>query len=131
MNKKIVVSSEIVDKFKKRGLPDIEIVELHTPVPWHQHDMEQGVICTEGGLPIVDCNAKSLPSREIKANVNLVLRSVNNHKNLVDICKKQHDAIDLLFSLLIEKDKTFFPSKCGDPWKTFLMANHVLNEVVK
>lgn len=40
--------------------------------------------------------------------------------------KAQHEAIDLLFAMLIERDKTFFPSKSGRPWEAMLLGNKAL-----
>jgi transcription initiation factor TFIIIB Brf1 subunit/transcription initiation factor TFIIB len=34
---------------------------------------------------------------------------------LLEAAKDQHAAIDILFSMLIERDKTFLPSKCFKP----------------
>ena len=35
----------------------------------------------------------------------------NSHDALLAALKAQHEAIDILFAMLIERDKTFFPSK--------------------
>lgn len=39
---------------------------------------------------------------------------------LLDACKAQHDAIDILFAMLIAKtmhaERPFYPSQCGRPW---------------
>ena len=37
-------------------------------------------------------------------------------KELLAACEAQHDAIDTLLAILVERDPTFFPSKCGKPW---------------
>lgn len=43
--------------------------------------------------------------------------------DLLDACKIQHQAIDRLFAELIQRDKTFFPSKSGLPWEAVLKGN--------
>lgn len=58
----------------------------HTPTPFHLHDMEAGFICTEGGLPIIDCNAPMLTQEEATANALLVVEACNNYAAL----KKSH-----------------------------------------
>ena len=40
--------------------------------------------------------------------------------------KAQHDAIDILFAMLIERDQTFFPSKSGKPWEAIEQGNKAL-----
>ena len=43
-------------------------------------------------------------------------------KLLLEACKAQHDAIDLLFARLIALDPEFLPSKSGKPWEALLLA---------
>lgn len=38
----------------------------------------------------------------------------------------QHDAIDILFAMLIERDPKFFPSKSGKPWDAMVLGNNAL-----
>lgn len=38
-------------------------------------------------------------------------------------CKAQHEAIDRLFALLIEKVPGFMPSKSGQPWTACVQGN--------
>lgn len=38
-------------------------------------------------------------------------------RQLLEACKAQHEAIDLLFARLIQLDPNFFPSKSGKPWE--------------
>lgn len=55
------------------------------------------------------------------------LKKVNNKKEvLLDAVKAQHDAIDVLFALLIAKDPTFFPSKSGKPWQAIIQGNEAI-----
>lgn len=42
---------------------------------------------------------------------------------LLEACEAQHQAIDILFALLIQKDKSFYPSKSGKPWDALIQAN--------
>jgi hypothetical protein len=43
---------------------------------------------------------------------------------LLTACKAQHDAIDILFALLIDKTNAeFLPSKSGKPWEAILLGN--------
>ena len=43
--------------------------------------------------------------------------------DLLEACKVQHQAIDRLFAELIQRDKTFFPSKSGLPWEATVKGN--------
>lgn len=47
-------------------------------------------------------------------------------EDLLSAVKAQHEAIDILFALLIEKDPTFFPSKSGKPWQAILQGNEAI-----
>jgi hypothetical protein len=38
----------------------------------------------------------------------------------------QHDAIDILFAMLIEAKPGFFPSKSGKPWEAMQLGNKAL-----
>lgn len=49
------------------------------------------------------------------------LESIN--ADLLEACEAQHQAIDRLFALLIEKDEKFFPSKSGQPWEAIQQGN--------
>lgn len=44
-------------------------------------------------------------------------------QELLEACKAQHEAIDRLFALLIEKVPEFYPSKSGQPWEAVLKGN--------
>ncbi len=52
------------------------------------------------------------------------------HKSAPDLyeaCKAQHEAIDILFAMLIMRDKKFFPSKSGKkPWEAIKQGNKAL-----
>lgn len=47
-------------------------------------------------------------------------------KQLLEACKAQHDAIDLLFAMLIKRDPKFFPSKSGKPWEAIVKGNEAI-----
>lgn len=42
---------------------------------------------------------------------------------LLDACKAQHKAIDLLFAMLIARDENFYPSESGRPWDAIVQGN--------
>ena len=46
---------------------------------------------------------------------------------LLKACKAQHEAIDLLFAMLIKVDPNFFPSKSGKPWEAVVLGNAAIN----
>jgi len=48
--------------------------------------------------------------------------------NLLSACKAQHKAIDILFALLIGKDKKFFPIKSGQPWEALQQGNRAIKD---
>ena len=56
-----------------------------------------------------------------------VILYVNSHEALLNACKKQHDAIDYLFALLIEKDRKFRPSK-SFAWGACLEGNEAIRQ---
>jgi len=47
-------------------------------------------------------------------------------EKLLEACKAQHDAIDLLFAMLIKLDSNFFPSKSGKPWEAIRLGNEAI-----
>jgi len=47
-------------------------------------------------------------------------------EKLLEACKAQHDAIDLLFAMLIKLDPNFFPSKSGKPWEAVALGNEAI-----
>lgn len=51
--------------------------------------------------------------------------------DLINACKAQHEAIDLLFAMLIVQSppgKTFYPSKSGKPWEALVAGNAALRK---
>lgn len=43
--------------------------------------------------------------------------------DLLHACKAQHEAIDSMFALLVEKDENFYPSKSGQPFEALKGGN--------
>ena len=80
------------------------------------------------GYPITDskgeCNIAIIPTHYCspEANANLIAASPDMYEAL----EAQHEAIDILFSMLIERDKAFFPSKSGRPWEAMIQGNKAL-----
>jgi len=60
--------------------------------------------------------------KEDEANAHLIAAAPDMYEAL----KAQHEAIDILFAMLIEKDRTFFPSKSGRPWEAIIQGNQAL-----
>lgn len=48
--------------------------------------------------------------------------------DLYEACKAQHNAIDMLFALLLSKDPNFFPSKSGQPWEALIKGNKAIKK---
>lgn len=73
-----------------------------------------GLYCTRG----IECpEAKKILRTFVRDTRTLLARE------LLDQCVAYHDAMDVLFALLImeagnDKPHPFYPSKCGKPWKT-------------
>ena len=68
---------------------------------------------------------------ELAHNIDLlgeeeILRRLDSHAALVEACRAQHDAIDILFAMLIERSSNFFPSKSGKPWEAMLQGSAAL-----
>lgn len=47
---------------------------------------------------------------------------------LLEACKAQHQAIDILFAKLIQLDPNFFPSKSGQPWEAVIQGNAAITK---
>ena len=50
---------------------------------------------------------------------------------LLNACKAQHKAIDILFARLINEDVDFLPSKSGQPWKAIQEGNAAIEKAEK
>jgi phosphoketolase len=63
---------------------------------------------------------------EAQANAAFIARAMECHDDLLAACKAQHEAIDILFAMLIARSPaggTFYPSKSGQPWEA-MKAGH-------
>ncbi len=57
-----------------------------------------------------------------------LLARAKKEPDLLEACKAQHDAIDLLFAKLIQLDPNFFPSKSGQPWAALQQGNAAIKK---
>ncbi len=57
-----------------------------------------------------------------------LLTCIKQRRSLLNTCKAQHKAIDILFTMLIQKNKKFFPSKSGQPWKAIQQGNRAIKD---
>jgi hypothetical protein len=56
---------------------------------------------------------------EVEANARLIAAA----PDLLAAVKAQHNAIDILFAMLIERDRGFLPSQSRVPWAALLKGN--------
>ena len=56
-----------------------------------------------------------------------IVLAVNLNNNLLEVVKAQHQAIDRLFALLIEKVPGYLPSKSGQPWEALIKGNEAIS----
>ncbi len=61
----------------------------------------------------------------------IIDRSEASRKELLEACEAQHNAIDILFAMLIEKDEKFLPSKSGQPWAAVQQGNAAIAKAKK
>jgi len=47
---------------------------------------------------------------------------------MYEALRVQHDAMDILFTMLIVRDQTFLPSQSGEPWEALLQGNAALDK---
>jgi len=81
-------------------------------------------------IKTLDCGCEII----VATNGSVMLTYCPLHKSAPDLyeaCKAQHEAIDILFAMLIIKDKTFFPSKSGIPWEATVKGYQVISKVAK
>jgi hypothetical protein len=95
---------------------------------------------TQGGIPALTNLDMLYPQvlLEVMADSEAALRAVAVpelqrierleavNADLLTACKQQHDAIDMLFALLITRsprDDVFYPSKSGAPWDAAVAGN--------
>jgi len=69
-------------------------------------------------------NDKAIARSVIQANARLITAA----PKMLSALKKQHQAIDILFAMLIETKKDFFPSKSGLPWEAIQEGNQIINK---
>jgi hypothetical protein len=107
----------------------------HTPGPWtvEQDVVNNGdiLIMTPEFRPLAEVDVRQSPEdtdgipREIAlANARLIAAA----PELLEACKAQHDAIDLLFAMLIQATPDFFPSKSGQPWQAMIQGNAAIQK---
>lgn len=57
------------------------------------------------------------------------------NQQLLAACKAQHQAIDMLFAMLIAKtmnnEKPFYPSESGQPWTALLLGRSAIDAAEK
>jgi hypothetical protein len=105
----------------------------HTAGPWRIDDYDRTMIwATDAHMRICDIRgwghltgacSLNLPDAEAEAIQEANARLIAAAPELLAACKAQHEAIDMLFAMLISVDKTFFPSKSGPPWDALVQAN--------
>src|SRR5882724_3994416 len=108
----------------------------HTPGPWSLrieldedscmgksiftiHEQKEGDI-----LGICTLNNYQKNDEVLEANARLIAAA----PELLEACKAQHEAIDILFAMLIEIKQDFFPSKIGLPWEALLNGNQAIKK---
>ena len=102
-------------------------IATHTAGPWFYDSYSR--ICSGKGDSVKDV-ATVPPSygdtatREHQADAYLIASA----PELLEACKAQHQAIDLLFATLIEKTGDFFPSKSGQPWEAMKQGNKAITK---
>lgn len=65
----------------------------HTPVPWHLHDMENGVFCGPDSYAIGICNARSRTDSDDCRNAAFIVRACNAHDELVGVLNNVRDLV--------------------------------------
>lgn len=63
---------------------------------------------------------------EVLERIAVALERIAAAPEMYEALKAQHGAIDLLFAMLIKRDKDFFPSKSGQPWDAMIQGNKAL-----
>jgi hypothetical protein len=51
--------------------------------------------------------------------------------DLLDACQAQHKAIDSLFAMIVTRDRSFLPSRSGEPWKAMVHCTKVIAEALR
>lgn len=83
----------------------------HTPGPWHSEGPDEfgdyNIHHPADRLAVAAVISNGRPAAEVAANAALVASA----RDLLEAVKSQHSAIDTLFAVLIERDRTFFPTQ--------------------
>src|ERR1700676_739230 len=87
----------------------------HTPGPWLYDGM---AIHTNDGIMIAGLSSVCKTAKEIDANARLIAAA----PELLAACRAQHEALDILMAMLIERDPNFFPSK-SSVWPALIQGN--------
>ena len=76
--------------------------------------------------------SQAYESSEIKPDVaDFIVTAVNSHADLLSAAKAAHNAIDILFVMLIEPSgEKFYPSKSGKPWAALLQLNAAIASTI-
>jgi len=103
---------------------------IYTQEPWEIRNGSTGpyILAKDGNgnhVTVAQVFPRGIAGCETKGNAGLVKAAPKMYGAL----KAQHQAIDILFAMLIERDKTFFPSKSGQPWEAIVEGNKALAEV--
>ncbi len=99
----------------------------HTELPWKHCSVT-------GGWDGIESNDGQLVAKlalNNPANAEYIVLACNSHKDLLDACKAQYEAIDRLFAMLIDAKgmkSPFFPSKCGQPWEALCQGNAAIEQ---
>jgi len=104
---------------------------IYTQEPWEVQNgngnLGYYIIAKDGDnhVAVAQVFPRGIAGCETKGNALLMKAAPKMHQAL----KAQHEAIDILFAMLIERDKSFFPSKSGRPWEAIRQGNEALAEV--
>ncbi len=56
---------------------------------------------------------------------------IKEKEEIIDVLKQQHEAIDILFAMLIQRDSEFYPSKSGKAWDACVKGNALIKKLSK
>lgn len=110
----------------------------HTPRPWvfiEGDDFDNNEITSKERIdtnitPIcrIEIEFTGKIGEEQKANANLIKTA----PEMLEALKLQHEAIDILFAMVINltprTQESFHPTKSGTPWEALLKGNDAINK---